>query len=61
MLNTMNYNPIERDALDKKLNLPEKIIIYPRCGQKLIYKTFGNSSEVECETENCLYTAIRWI
>lgn len=42
MLNTRNYNPIERDALDKKMNLPEKIIIYPRCGQKLIYKTFGN-------------------
>ena len=61
MLNTRNYNPIERDALDKKLNLPEKIVICSRCGQKLIYKTFGNSSEVECETENCLYTAIRWI
>lgn len=61
MLNTRNYNPIERDALDKKMNLPEKIVICSRCGQKLIYKTFGNSSEVECETENCLYTAIRGI
>lgn len=42
MLNTRNYNPIERDALDKKMNLPEKIVICSRCGQKLIYKTFGN-------------------
>lgn len=61
MLNTKNYNPIERDALDKKLNLPEKIVICSRCGEKLIYIIFGNSSEVECKTENCLYTAIRWI
>ena len=43
------------------MSSPEKIVICPRCGKKLIYKTFGNSSEVECETENCLYTAIRGI
>ena len=61
MLNIRNYNQIERDALDKKMNSPEKIIICPRCGKKLIYIIFGNSSEVECETENCLYTAIRRI
>lgn len=61
MLNNRNYNQIERNALDKKMNSPEKIVICPRCGKKLIYKTFGNSSEVECETENCLYTAIRGI
>lgn len=42
MLNTRNYNPIERDALDKKLNLPEKIVIYSRCGEKIIYIIFGN-------------------
>lgn len=61
MLNIRNYNQIERDALDKKMNSPEKIIICLRCGQKLICKTFSTSSEVECETENCLYTAIRGI
>lgn len=42
MLNTRNYNPIERDALDKKLNLPEKIVICSRCGEKIIYIIFGN-------------------
>lgn len=32
------------------MNLPKKIIIYPRCGQKLIYKTFGNlqGSQTTC-------------
>ena len=42
MLNTRNYNPIERDALDKKMNLPEKIVICSRCGEKIIYIIFGN-------------------
>lgn len=35
MLNIRNYNQIERDALDKKMNSPEKIIICPRCGEKI--------------------------
>lgn len=35
MLNTRNYNQIEWDALDKKMNSPEKIGICPRCGQKI--------------------------
>lgn len=35
MLNNRNYNQIEWDALDKKMNSPEKIVIYPRCGKKI--------------------------
>lgn len=42
MLNIRNYNQIERDALDKKMNSPEKIVICSRCGEKLIYIILGN-------------------
>lgn len=35
MLNNRNYNQIERNALDKKMSSPEKIVICPRCGQKI--------------------------
>ena len=53
------YTEIECNALDEKFEHPENTVLCPRCGEKLQYKKIGNSSEVKCPTNNCLYDAIR--
>ena len=53
------YTETECRALDEKFEHPEHTVICPRCGEKLQYKKVGNSSEVKCTTDNCLYATIR--
>jgi hypothetical protein len=53
------YSDIERQALRDKLNSPDKEIICPRCGAVLIFRQIGNSCEVKCPTQGCLYGGIR--
>ncbi len=47
------------EALEEKLNDPEKAIKCPRCGNEIIYEKRGNSIAVECATPNCIYGGIR--
>jgi hypothetical protein len=49
----------EYEALDEKLNNPEKTVKCPRCGNDIIYEKRGNSIAVECKTKNCIYGGIR--
>ena len=49
----------EYEALDEKLNNPEKIVKCPRCGNDIICEKRGNSIAVECKTKNCIYGGIR--
>lgn len=53
------YTDKELAVLNEKFKYPHKTVICPRCGQELQYRKIGNSCEVKCRTENCLYDAIR--
>lgn len=53
------YNDEEIKALDEKMLNPDKVVICPRCGKKLKYYQQGSGTWVKCETEGCLYDAIR--
>jgi hypothetical protein len=55
------YNKTEIEALDRKMNDPAEVVICPRCGKELLFKDYGTSCEVKCETEGCLYGIIRGI
>lgn len=48
------YTMSEREALEKKLREPEAAVICPRCGNILVCKIVGNSSETRCLTEGCI-------
>jgi len=54
---TMNKKDYE--ALQEKLDFPEKKVLCPRCGNEIIYEERGNSIAVECKTKNCIYGGIR--
>lgn len=47
------------EALDEKLNHPEKKVKCPRCGNEIIYEKRGNSIAVECKTPKCIYGGVR--
>ncbi len=53
------YTDKELHALDEKFKHPQRKVFCPRCGKELQYKKIGHSCEVKCQTENCLYDAIR--
>lgn len=55
------YSEKEISAIDEKLCYPDKEVICPRCGKKLLYKEIGNSCRVSCETDNCLMANIHGI
>jgi ribosomal protein S27E len=55
----IEYTKEECKALDYKFDHPDKKVLCPRCGKELIFTERGNSCEVRCETEGCLYDAIR--
>lgn len=59
MKNIIKITEQEYDALDEKLNNPEKTVICPRCENEIIYEKRGYSIAVECRTENCIYSGIR--
>ncbi len=57
----IEYSDSEKDALTKKEKNPNADVICPRCGKKLLFWKYGNSSEVKCETRNCIIRTRRGI
>ena len=55
------YTEIEWDALDEKMENPQKEVECPRCGNEIIYKEPGNSILVKCLSEGCIFGGIRGI
>lgn len=53
------YTEAEVSAIDQKMESPEKIVICPRCGSELTYKSAANSFEVKCPTKDCLIGTVR--
>lgn len=47
------------EALEDKLNNPEKVVRCPRCGNEILYEKRGNSIAVECKTQGCIYGGTR--
>ncbi|MDO4647959.1 MAG: hypothetical protein Q4B26_04855 [Eubacteriales bacterium] len=56
---TMNEK--EYEALDEKLNHPDRNVVCPRCGNEIIYEKRGNSIAVECKSKGCIYGGIRGV
>jgi len=54
-----NYTKTEWDALNEKMNNPEKEVICPRCGNEIEYEEIGNSISVHCLSEDCIFGGIR--
>ena len=55
----IKYSEKEIAALDKKFEMPDSVVICPRCGKMLIHTRHNNSCEVKCESAGCLRDAIR--
>ena len=55
----MAYSEIELAALEEKAVNPNKVVLCPRCGKELTYKSVGNSYQVKCTTEKCLIETCR--
>lgn len=53
------YSDKEIQALNDKFDNPDKEIICPRCGKALLFRVVGNSCEVWCPTQGCLYDGMR--
>lgn len=53
------FSEIELKALDEKFENPEAVVVCPRCGELLSFMEIGNSCEVKCPTDSCLYDSIR--
>lgn len=52
----------EKQAIRRKFDHPEDVIICPRCGNELDYKVVGQfeqSTSVECRTMGCIHSARR--
>lgn len=49
----------EIKALTQKLNTPDADVACPRCGKLLAFAEIGNSCEVKCPSDSCLYDSIR--
>lgn len=56
-----NYTEKELNALNKKAMNPNKIVICPRCGNKLTFRQINTSYEVKCLTEDCIKETWRGI
>ena len=56
-----SYTPSDWEAINKKLEHPEKHIYCPRCGNEIEYKEIGNSIAVSCKTKGCIFGGIRGI
>lgn len=52
-------NDKDYEALDEKMNNPQKDVRCPRCGNKIIYEKRGNSIAVECKTKGCIFGGVR--
>jgi len=53
------YTEVEWNALDEKMNNPEKDVVCPRCGNDIVYAEIGNSTSVKCLSEDCIFGGIR--
>ncbi len=53
------YTEAEIKAINDKFNAPKKVVICPRCGNFLQFRSVGSSCEVKCGTKDCLYDCIR--
>ncbi len=49
----------EYSALEKKMNNPNKEIVCPRCGGKILHQEWPNGSITWCEREGCIKEVIR--
>jgi DNA-directed RNA polymerase subunit RPC12/RpoP len=52
---------LEYLAFREKESNPDKIVLCPRCGNRLIYKENGNSHTIRCVTEGCIKETCRGI
>lgn len=50
----IKYNRADIDAIDRKMLMPASVVVCPRCGKELTYKSVGNSCEVKCPTAGCI-------
>lgn len=50
----IKYTATEMEALEKKLKGPNKEVRCPRCGNILVCRVVGNSSETKCLTKGCI-------
>lgn len=55
----MDMTKNEYNAIENKMKNPNDKVMCPRCGKELIYKKYGNSISVKCETEECISESIR--
>lgn len=55
----IKYNEKELGALTEKEMNPENVVICPRCGKELKFRSVGNSYEIKCSTSNCLKRTVR--
>ena len=53
------YTAEDWAALEEKLEIPDKTILCPRCGNEITYEERGNSIAVECKTEGCIFGGLR--
>ena len=53
------YTETEWNALDEKMNNPDKEVVCPRCGNEITYEEIGNSTSVSCLSEDCIFGGIR--
>ncbi len=54
-----DFTQEESDALAYKVEHISEEVMCPRCGKKLIYRSFASSSEVKCETYGCIHCSVR--
>jgi hypothetical protein len=54
-----SYTEREKDALNKKLQSPNNVVLCPRCGTPIEYERIGNSIKVACQTADCLKGGLR--
>jgi UDP-N-acetylmuramyl tripeptide synthase len=54
-----DYTEAEWDALDEKMEHPDRKVICPRCGNEIAYEEPGNSISVYCLSENCIFGGMR--
>lgn len=55
----IKYTEIELKALDDKAMNPDAVVLCPRCGKELTFRSFGSSYVVNCPTDNCLKETAR--
>ncbi len=55
------YTKKDIEAIEKKMETPESVVLCPRCGKPLTYYSADNSCAVECPTTGCIHGSVRGI